>query len=107
MKSKSIVTMLDLDAIKSHALFGLTYAEVHALIAEVERLRAALYEQWNYNHGEHCGCRPNFPHAYGCQWPPLELLALVEDPRTTEEVMADLGVTEDDLARAYAYLNAP
>jgi hypothetical protein len=50
--------------------------EILEAIAEIERLREELIDQWLSNHAEHCGARvPPWPHPGICHWPMPEVLA--------------------------------
>ena len=45
---------------------------LHYLETENAALRQLLFEQWEFNHAEHCG-KP-WPHDGECYWPLPELL---------------------------------
>jgi hypothetical protein len=53
-------------------------ADREALEQRVRRLQKELWNQWEYNHSEHCG--KQLPHSSACYWPmPDELIGYVED----------------------------
>jgi hypothetical protein len=53
-------------------------ADREALEQRVRRLQKELWNQWEYNHSEHCG--KQLPHSGACYWPmPDELIGYVED----------------------------
>jgi hypothetical protein len=47
---------------------------VAALERENALLREVLWEQWEYNHSEHCDRDWPHPHGARCHWPLPELL---------------------------------
>lgn len=50
--------------------------------SELDALRAALYDQWETNHAEHCGhINQPYPHEGLCHWPLPSLLANYQPPK--------------------------
>jgi hypothetical protein len=65
-----------------------TWTEAKAALAEIDLLRAELFEEWEYNHYEHCGGPPPL-HDDGslCHWPPPPVLGLTADNYAQFEAM--------------------